>query len=153
MISLMEPIVLAGPVEFSTADVIAILAVLAAVFVIVTAPGWLTLAIVLGRRSAGPTRRRVVAGVGGALLGVAVSAMVAAAFLALGGASELGSVGAVLAAWASCWGLALMIRRRPAPTAASAPAGSPAAPAPSVPGAPGPSASGARPRPEEGWGR
>lgn len=46
----MQPTVLAGPIQFSPADIALILTVLAAAALLVTSPGWLLLAIVFGRR-------------------------------------------------------------------------------------------------------
>jgi hypothetical protein len=46
----MEPTVLAGPVEFSPAEIALILAVMAGIFVAVMAPGWALVAFAAQRR-------------------------------------------------------------------------------------------------------
>lgn len=110
----MEPTVLAGAIEFSPAEIALVLAVLAALALVVTAPGWVVLGVVTGRR-AGPTAstgRRWAAGVGGALLGIVLSAGVAALVgTVLDQAVSGAVVPAVLATWAACWGLAAVLHR------------------------------------------
>lgn len=135
----MDATVLAGPIEFSPADIALILAVLAAAAVAVTSPGWVVLAYVMGRRvpaTAAANRRRW-ATVGGAALGIAVSFGAASLAQAL---VDGGVLAGVLAAWVACWGLAALLHRPP-----SAPASAPATD-------PGP-APAARPGSTEGWGR
>lgn len=129
----MEPTVLAGPIEFSPAEIALVIAVLAAAFVVVTAPGWLVLSIVLGRRPAAgtaPGRRRALRS-GGALAGLAISvgagSLVNQVLGGVGGSPVL----AVVGAWAACWALAALLRHRP-----------PGAPRPSLPAAS-----------DQGWGR
>ena len=106
----MEPTVLAGAIEFSPAEVAAILAVLAAVFLAVTSPGWLALGYVLGRRHL-RSRNRWPARVGGALLGIALSAAVSAAVGAVLDGFEYVVLVAVLASWCVCWSVAFLLRR------------------------------------------
>lgn len=134
----MDATVLAGPIEFSPADIALILAVLAAAAVVVSSPGWVVLAYVMGRRlpaTAAASRRRW-ARVGGAVLGIALSFGAASLALAL---IDDGVLAGVLAAWAACWGLAALLHRpRPAPAAAAPDPG----PAPA-----------SRPDSTEGWGR
>lgn len=122
----MEPTVLAGPIEFSPAEIALIIAVLAAAFVVVTAPGWLLLSIVMGRRPApGATPgRRWAARIGGAVLGLALS--VAAGSLVNLLLGSVSPVLAVLAAWCACWALAALLHRRRAPATRAAPPGPPA---------------------------
>lgn len=117
----MEPTVLAGPIEFSPAEIAGIVAVLAAFFVIVTSPGWVLVAVAAHRRrtARGPGSAwgaAVGGGLGGLLLCCGVAALVGALLQDLGGAAVFV---AVLAAWVACWGLArwLSPRRadRPAP--------------------------------------
>jgi len=117
MIVGMGDTVLAGPVEFSPAEIAAIVAVLIGLFVVVTAPGWAVLGIAAARRRR--TRRDVrvwPAAVGGCLGGIVVSGMVCAAVGGLwdGGGSSVAVV-AVLLSWATCWALAAMVRPGPAP--------------------------------------
>ena len=134
----MDATVLAGPLEFSPADIALILAVLAAAAVIVTSPGWVVLAYVMGRRvpATAPASRRRWARVGGGLLGMAVSFGAVSLVVAV----DVGGVLAgVLAAWVACWGLAVLLHR-------------PASAAPAPPTDRGPALA---PRPDstEGWGR
>lgn len=108
----MEPTVLAGAVEFSPADIALILAVLAAAAVVVTSPGWVVLAYVMGRRvpATAAANRRPWARVGGAVLGLTVSFGAASLVVAV----DVGGVLAgVLAAWVACWGLAALLHRPP----------------------------------------
>jgi hypothetical protein len=107
----MEPTVLAGPIEFSPAEIAAILAVLAGLFVVLTSPGWGLVAYAFHRRRAarGPGSTWPAA-VGGALVGLAVSA--GAAALIGGLARSVGGGGfvlVVLAAWAACGALSLLL--------------------------------------------
>lgn len=132
----MDATVLAGPLEFSPADIALILAVLAAAAVIVTSPGWVVLAYVMGRRvpATAPASRRRWARVGGGLLGMAVSFGAVSLVVAV----DVGGVLAgVLAAWVACWGLAALLHRPP-----SAPAQTHPAPAPET-----------HQDSTEGWGR
>ena len=120
----MDATVLAGPLEFSPADIALILAVLAAAALIVTSPGWVVLAVVMGRRvpATAPASRRRWARVGGGLLGMAVS--FGASSLAV--AVDVGGVLAgVLAAWVACWGLAALLHRPPSVPAQTHPAPAP----------------------------
>jgi hypothetical protein len=116
----MEPTVVSGPVEFSPADIAAIIAVLAALFIAVTAPGWLVLAIVAGQRPATTPGRRWAMRVGGGLAGLAICAAAAALLAAVGAEGfYLGIVGG----WAVCWLLAARMRRRAPRTAPAPPEG------------------------------
>jgi hypothetical protein len=120
----MEPTLLAGAVEFSPVDIAMILAVLAALALVVSAPGWLALAVVVAR-AAGPgasPARRWWRGVGGALAGIAVSAAVATVVSGLLDQVFSSAVPAVLAAWVTCWALAYAVRWGPGrPPAGTAP--------------------------------
>lgn len=100
----MQTTVLAGAVEFSPAEIALMVAVLAAAFVLVTAPGWVVLAIVAGRRT-GPARpgRQWAARVGGAFAGLGLSVLAGSL---VSQAGELSPVLAVLGAWCACWLLA-----------------------------------------------
>lgn len=131
----MDATVLAGPLEFSPADVALILAVLTAAALIVTSPGWVVMGVVMGRRvpATAPASRRRWARVGGGLLGMAVSFGASTLAVAL---VDNGVLVGVLAAWAACWGLAVLVHRSSAPTG----------PAPALPPAPGQDST-------EGWGR
>jgi hypothetical protein len=107
----MEPTVLAGPIEFSPAEIAAIIAVLAGLFVVLTSPGWGLVAYAAHRRRAarGPGRTWPAA-LGGALAGLAVCA--GAAALVGGLVQSLGGVGflfVVLAAWMAGGLLALVL--------------------------------------------
>jgi hypothetical protein len=110
----MEPTVLAGPVEFSPADIALILAVLAGIFVAVMAPGWALVAFAAHRRR---QAQRPGPAAGAALLGAAGGLVVCCAVSALVGALLRDSLGsatgllAVLASWASCGGVALRLSR------------------------------------------
>lgn len=141
----MEPTVLAGAIEFSPAEIAFFLAVLAAAALIVTAPGWLVLGVVTGRR-AGPSAsagRRWASGIGGALLGIALSAGVTATFGAVFERFSSAVPMGVLASWAACWVLAAVMRRpavQPAVRPGERPVPPPAMPITSD-------------RSQEGWGR
>jgi hypothetical protein len=124
----MEPTVLAGPVEFSPADIAFILALLAGLFLVLTAPGWLVLAVASVHRcgATASTGRKVASGVGGALAGIAVSAVLVVASVAVLESFAWAVVPAVVLAWAACWALALAVRRgarraHPAPHPSEAP--------------------------------
>jgi hypothetical protein len=114
----MEPTVLAGPVEFSPADIALILAVLAGIFVAVMSPGWALVAFAAHRRrkAQGPGPAS-----GAALLGAAGGLVVCCAVSALVGALLRDSLGsatgflAVLAAWATCGAVALWLAQRSEP--------------------------------------
>lgn len=107
--------VLAGPVQFSPADIALILAVLAAGYVALTAPGWLVLAVAAGRwvPADAPPGRRWSARVAGALGGLALSGVVYAFTWALLDrvADEIMLPVGTVAAWACCFGLARALRR------------------------------------------
>jgi hypothetical protein len=118
----MEPTVLAGAIEFSPAEIAAIIAVLAALFLAVTAPGWLVLAYSAGRRP-GPTAtngRRWAMRIGGGLAGIGICS--AAAGL-LGAVGEQGFFVGILAGWGVCWFLAAQLRRRTAEPGPTVPQG------------------------------
>ncbi len=137
----MEPTVLAGPVEFSPADIALIVAVLAAIFIALMVPGWAVLSFAAYRRrraqSPGPAW-------GSALVGAIAGLVVCAGVAALTGsvAQSLGFAGgvlSVLAAWATCWAIAFWL----APPSTFRASGS------AAPGTPAPPA---QPT-SEGWGR
>lgn len=109
----MQPTVLAGPIQFSPADIALILAVLAAAALLVTAPGWLLLAVVFGRRpgpAATPGRRRA-ARVGGAFLGIVICGVVSSLVLAVLDGVDGAALVAVLASWGACWAVAAGLRK------------------------------------------
>lgn len=113
MIVGMGDTVLAGPVEFSPADIALILAVLAGLFVAVMTPGWAVLGWAFARRrqARGPGRSWPHA-VAGFATGLGVCGAVSAA---VGGTTSSGSaagVVAVLLSWGACWLLAWLVRRR-----------------------------------------
>jgi hypothetical protein len=101
----MRSTVLAGAIEFSPADIAAILAVIVGLFLVVTAPGWLTLGWAAARQARRHGRRPWVAAVGGGAAGIAVSVAVSGAAGVLigeaGGIYVAGPV-AVLTSWALC---------------------------------------------------
>ena len=113
----MEPTVLAGPVEFSPAEIALIVAVLAAMFVAVMAPGWAVLALRRPPPPQGPAarprlgRRPCSARIGGLVVcvGVAVADRVRCC-TSVGHRSAASS--ASLAAWAACWAIAYAHQRR-----------------------------------------
>jgi hypothetical protein len=105
----MEPTVLAGAIEFTPAEIAAIIAVLIGLFLLVTAPGWLVLAHAAGRRPA-PATRSWPRTVGGAALGIGICSAAAALFSEVG--DQVFLVG-IVAGWVACWGLAARLRRRP----------------------------------------
>jgi hypothetical protein len=104
--------VLAGPVEFSAADIAFLFLVLLLSALALTAPGWVVLAEASRRRARASGSERGTgfwACLGGAFLGMAISAAVSAAV-----AAALVDAGHVLPAmvvtsWAACWGLALAL--------------------------------------------
>ncbi len=109
--------VLAGPIEFSPADIAAIVAVLAALFVLVTALGWAMLGWAFGRRrrtrESGWSCPAVVGGCGAGLL---LSAGLCAGISALlSDAGTAAGVVAVAVSWVACWVLAAALVRE-APT-------------------------------------
>ena len=143
----MEPTVLAGAVEFSPLDIALIVAVLIAAFVILTAPGWVVLAFVMGRLPApGATpRKRWAARVGGAFAGLAICAGTGSL---IGPVLGLPSIVNVPLTWGACWALAALLHRR-TPTS-----GLPPVPAP-LPSSvvPGPVPPPVPPATGQGWGR
>lgn len=108
----MEPTVLAGPVEFSPAEIAVILAVMAGIFVAVMAPGWALVALAAQRRR---KAQRPGPAPGAALLGAAGGLVVCCAVSALVGGVLGDSIGstagiiAVLASWATCGAVALRL--------------------------------------------
>ena len=113
MIAGMASTVLAGPVEFSPAEIMVIVAVLAAFFVLVTSPGWVALGVAFRRRrlARGPGRTWPAA-LGGCGLGVLVCAGITAgvgALFARTGTSA--AVAGVAASWLVCWLLAALLNR------------------------------------------
>ena len=141
----MEPTVLAGAIEFSPAEIALIVAVLIAAFVVVTSPGWVVLAFVMGRLPApGATpRRRWAARSAGAAAGLAIS--VAAGSLVGLVLDRVSLLLTVPVAWGACWALAALLHRRAPAPGSAAPVPSPVAPGPMLPPAP--------PATGEGWGR
>lgn len=112
----MEPTVLAGAIEFSPAEIAAVLAVLAALFLLVTAPGWVVLAHAAGRRPA-PDPRSWARTVGGGLLGIGIICATAAF---LGAVGDPGLWFGIVAGWGVCWFLAAQLRNRTTVPSASA---------------------------------
>jgi fucose permease len=113
----MEPTVLAGPVEFSPADVALIVAVLAGLFIAIMSPGWALVAVAAYRRSKAQRPGRgagAAAGgaVGGLLVCAAVSAVVGSLRQEVGGAA---GILAVLASWAACAAIARWLWPRAEP--------------------------------------
>ena len=149
----MEPTVLAGAIEFSPAEIALFIAVLIVAFIVVTAPGWVVLSIVMARRP-GPgatSGRRWAAGVGGAVAGLAISAA-AGSLVGLVPADGALLILALPAAWTACWALAALLNRGRSARAASIPAWQPpftGAASFSPPTAQPPTAQ----PPGEGWGR
>lgn len=141
----MEPTVLAGAIEFSPAEIALIIAVLIAASIVVTAPGWVVLSIVLGRLPApGATpAKRWWARIGGALAGFAISA---AAVSLVGSVIGFSLILSVPIAWAACWALAALLHRRTLVTRVLVPPPLPGRPGPVPPPAP-PTTTG------QGWGR
>jgi hypothetical protein len=115
----MEPTVLAGAIEFSPAEIAAIIAVLAALFLAVTAPGWLVLAYAAGRRPA-PSPRSWARTVGGGLLGIGICCATASM---LGAVAHEGVYLGIVAGWAACWFLAALLSRRATSPATTEPQG------------------------------
>lgn len=111
----MEPTLLAGPVEFSPAEIATILAILAGIFVAVMAPGWALVAFAAHRRR---KAQRPGPAPGAALLGAAGGLVVCCAVSALVGGvlgDSLGTMAgilAVLASWAACGAVALRLSPR-----------------------------------------
>src|SRR5687767_5310704 len=97
--------VLAGPVEFSAADIAFIFLVLALAALVLSSPGWVVLGEAARRRARanGAERRgQAWAWVGGALAGMGVSAVVSAVLAGtLGGGNTAPAM--VLASWFTCW--------------------------------------------------
>ena len=113
----MEPTVLAGAIEFSPVDIALIVAALITAFVVLTAPGWVVLAIVMGRLPVpGATpRKRWGARVGGALAGLAICAGTGSL---IGPVLGLPWIVNVPLTWGACWVVAALLHRRtPAPVA------------------------------------
>jgi protein-S-isoprenylcysteine O-methyltransferase Ste14 len=114
----MEPTVLAGPVEFSPADIALILAVLAGIFVVIMSPGMALVAFAAHRRR---KAQRPGPAAGAALLGAAGGLALCCAVSALVGALLRDSLGsatgllAVLASWAACGAVALRLSSRAEP--------------------------------------
>jgi len=110
----MEPTVLAGPIEFSPAEIALIFAVIAAMFIGLMAPGWAALAYAAhARRKAQGDGPGWPSAVGGSICGLILCAGVAALCGAL--LQDLGLFGIVVgvaASWASCWAVAYAIKPR-----------------------------------------
>ncbi len=100
-----------GP-EISGTDALVVLALWGGVVVVLTAPGWLALALAAGRRRAarGPGSSWPAA-VAAALLGLLVCAVVVPAVAdRVSGAAGTGL--GLLAGWGACWLVALLTLRR-----------------------------------------
>ena len=114
----MEPTVLAGPVEFTPAEIAFFLAVLAGIFVVVMSPGMALVAFAARRRR---KAQRPGSAAGAALLGAAGGLVLCCAVSALVGGllgDSLGSTAmilAVLASWATCGAVALRLTPRAEP--------------------------------------
>ena len=114
----MEPTVLAGPVEFTPAEIAFFLAVLAGIFVVVMSPGMALVAFAAHRRR---KAQRPGPAAGAALLGAAGGLVLCCAVSALVGGllgDSLGSTAmilAVLASWATCGAVALRLSSRAEP--------------------------------------
>ena len=114
----MEPTVLAGPVEFTPAEIAFFLAVLAGIFVVVMSPGIALVAFAAHRRR---KAQRPGSAAGAALLGAAGGLVLCCAVSALVGGllgDSLGSTAAiiaVLASWAGCGAVALRLSSRAEP--------------------------------------
>lgn len=136
MIVGMGDTVLAGPVEFSPAEIAAIVAFLIGIFVVVTAPGWASLGFACVRRrrarGAGPVWP---AALGGSLGGLALSFGICSVLVGL--LPGPGVVIAVLLSWCACWGLSVALTRD-LPRRTTTPATATTSEVPSPP---------------EGWGR
>ena len=136
----MEPTVLAGPVEFSPAEIALMIAVLVAISVAVTAPGWAVLGFAAHRRRKaqrpGPAwGAAVIGGISGLVVCFGVGSLLGTLTHSLG---MLGVVVGVVASWVACWGIAYAIIPRSSSRSADA----------------GPSSSTSPSRPSsEGWGR
>ena len=107
----MQQTVLAGAIEFSPAEIALILAALAALFVVVTAPGWLVLAMAAGRRVR--SGRRWPARVAGAVAGLVLSGIVTSltGVVLAPVADEVILPVAVVASWVACLVLARWLAR------------------------------------------
>lgn len=104
--------VLAGPIEFSPAEIAFFFVVIALAALVVSAPGWAVLGEAARRRAraAGAQRGgRAAAWLGGALVGMAVSALVATTIAGALGAGSLAAPAAVVVSWFACWGLAVAV--------------------------------------------
>ena len=114
----MEPTVLAGPVEFTPAEIAFFLAVLAGIFVVVMSPGLALVAFAAHRRR---KAQRPGSAFGAALLGAAGGLVLCCAVSALVGGllgDSLGSTAAiiaVLASWGACGAVALRLSARAEP--------------------------------------
>lgn len=126
----MEPTVLAGPIQFSPAEIALALTVIALAALVVSAPGWLPVAYATGRRpgpqATGATRWW--ARIGGALVGMGVFAVTARAVGAVLDRLDFAAVLAVGGGWAACWALAALLWRPQSRRATAPPPGPPAPP-------------------------
>lgn len=100
-----------GP-EISGTDFLVILLLWGGLCAVVTAPGWLPVALAARRRrtARGPGRSWP-ATVAGALVGVLLSALVVPAVAESLPAGDTATVAGVVASWVACWLLALVVRR------------------------------------------
>jgi hypothetical protein len=120
MIVDMGDTVLAGPIEFTPAEIAAIVAVLIGLFVLLTAPGWATLAYACARRRRARGADTVwPAALGGSLGGLALSFGVSSLSVAV--LPSRGVLIGVLLAWCACWALAAVLTRGLPPRAAQQP--------------------------------
>ena len=104
--------VLAGPIEFSPAQIAFFFLVLALAALVLSAPGWAVLGGAAVRRAKARGAGRSARGwawVGGASTGMGVSALVASAVGATLDGGSLTVPAMVLASWAACWGLAVAV--------------------------------------------
>jgi hypothetical protein len=113
-----------GP-QISVTDLVVILLLWGCLCAVVTAPGWLAVALAARRRrvTRGPGRRWP-ATVAGALVGMLLSALAVPAVAESLPAGDTATFAGALAGWIACWLLALVVRpgrdrasRRPYATA------------------------------------
>ena len=99
-----------GP-EISGTDFLVILLLWGGLCAVVTAPGWLAVALAARRRrvTRGPGRSWPAA-VAGALVGMLLSALVVPAVAEALPVGDTATVAGALAGWVACWLLALLVR-------------------------------------------
>ncbi len=98
-----------GP-QISVADLVVILLLWGGLCAVVSAPGWLAVALAARRRRAtrGPGRSWP-ATVAGVLVGMLLSALVVPAVAESLPAGDTATIAGVLAGWVGCWLLALVV--------------------------------------------